>query len=480
MKELKDLSAGEIGRMVKSGEVRPTEVLDYFFKRIHDLNPKLNAFVYIREGDAYEQARILEQKIEAGYRSTLGPFAGVPFALKDFLPSKQFWTNTHGGVKCLETVDRYSSEFCIAMERAGGIAIGKTNAPAFGFRGTTDNKLYGPTHNPYNYFRNAGGSSGGSAAAVAAGLVPIAEGGDAGGSIRIPAAWCGCYGFKASVGTIPNVCRPDAWAATHPYCTPGGLTKNVEDAAVLLSYMARYDSRDPLSREPAFSYTNYKSDVKDLKIAVTEDFGLFGEVDPEIWQGVRKVAEQLENGGAKVSLLPFPVISKPYDLDEVVELWCKAIMVDSAMEMQYTKMKDLFAGHQDDVTDEIWEYLTKAGNLKTRDFYEINKVRTDIFDDIENVFSVHDFDIILSPVTTCLPLENSPIKGETKGPNGDLIGFAETFLYNFTGNPAASCPVGFSKDGLPLAVQVAGRRHFGEKDVFRVSQFIEDMNKAEF
>lgn len=479
MKELKDLSAVEIGRMVKSGEVRPTEVLDYFFERIHDLNPKLNAFVYTREEEAYEQARILEQKLQSG--CIVGPFAGVPFALKDFLSSKQFWTNTHGGVKCLETVDRYSSEFCIAMERAGGIAIGKTNAPAFGFRGTTDNKLYGPTHNPYDHTRNAGGSSGGSAAAVAAGLVPIAEGGDAGGSIRIPAAWCGCYGFKASVGTIPNVCRPDAWAATHPYCTPGGLTKNVEDAAVLLSCMARYDSRDPLSRFPGRSYSIPKPDVKGCKVAVTEDFGLFGEVDPEIWQAVQKVAKQLEEGGAKVSLLPFPVISKPYDLDEVVELWCKAIMVDSAMEMQYTKMKDLFAGHQDDVTDEVWEYLTKAGNLKTRDFYEINKVRTDIFDDIENVFSVHDFDIILSPVTTCLPLENSSIKGETKGPNGDLIGFAETFLYNFTGNPAASCPVGFSKDGLPLAVQVAGRRHYsGERDVLMVSQFIENMNKAEF
>ena len=476
MKELKDLSAVEIGRMVKSGEVRPTEVLDYFFERIRDYKA-LNAFVYTREEEAYKQARILEQKLQSG--CVVGPFAGVPFALKDFLSSKRYWTNTHGGVKCLEQVDPYDSEFCKAMEKAGGIAIGKTNAPAFGFRGTTDNKLYGPTHNPYDHSRNAGGSSGGSAAAVAAGLVPIAEGGDAGGSIRIPAAWCGCYGFKASVGTIPNICRPDAWAATHPYCTPGGLTKNVEDASVLLSYMARYNSRDPLSREPAFSYTNYKADVKDLEIAVTEDFGLFGKVDPEIWQAVQKVAKQLEEGGAKVSLLPYPIIVKPYELDEVVELWCKAIMVDSAMEMQYTKMKDLFVGHQDDVTDEIWEYLTKAENLKTRDFYEINKVRTDILDDIENILT--GYDIILSPVTTCLPVENSPIKGETKGPNGDLIGFAETFLYNFTGNPAASCPVGFSKEGLPLAVQVAGRRYdFGERDVLSVSQFIENMNKAEF
>lgn len=477
MKELKDLSAVEIGKMVNSREVSPTEVLDYFFERIQDLNPILNAFTYLKKEEAYRRARALEFQLST--RGYLGPFAGVPFALKDFLPSKAGWTNTHGGVKCLKQVDPYDSEFCKAMEGAGGIAIGKTNAPAFGFRGTTDNKLYGPTHNPYNYLRNAGGSSGGSAAAVAAGLVPIAEGGDAGGSIRIPAAWCGCYGFKASVGTIPNVCRPDAWAATHPYCTPGGLTKNVEDASVLLSYMANYSKRDPLSRFPGGSYSIPKVDVAGCRVAVTRDFGLFGDVDPEIWQAVQKVAKQLEDSGAHVKELPYPIISKPYDLDEVVELWCRAIMVDSAMEMQYTKMKDLFVGHQDDVTDEIWEYITKATNLKTRDFYEINKVRTDIFDDIVNVFT--DYDIILSPVTTCLPLENSKVRGETKGPNGDLIGFAETFLYNFTGHPAASCPVGFSKERLPLAVQVAGRRHYsGERDVLMVSQFIENMNRAEF
>lgn len=474
MKELHELSAVEIGRLVNGGKLLPTEVVQYFLDRIKALNPDLNAFVYVKEEEALEAARQLERRLGAG--DSVGPFAGVPFALKDFLPSKKGWTNTHGGVKCLEQVDPYNSNFCEAMEGAGGIAIGKTNAPAFGFRGTTDNRLYGPTSNPWDITRNAGGSSGGSAAAVAAGLVPIAEGGDAGGSIRVPAAWCGCYGFKATAGIIPNICRPDAWAATHPYCTPGGLTKNVEDAAVLLDLMAKYDPRDPISigNPTVFSYISEMKYERYLRFAITLDFGLFGEVDPEIVRALEKVAYYLRDLGHQVDILPYPVIHKPYELDEVIDLWCKNIMVDSAMELQYTKTGELARGHANDACPEVWSYIGKAFNLRSSDFYEFNKVRTDFLDDVENVFQ--DYNIILSPVTTCLPVKNSAVKGETRGPGDDPIGFAETFIYNFTGHPAASCPTGlFSEEGLPLAVQVAGRK-FRDADVFYVSKLIENFS----
>ena len=409
MKELKDLSAVEIGTMVRMGEVSPTEVLDYFFERIKDYKA-LNAFTYIKKEEAYERAEELEKILST--TGEVGPFAGVPFALKDFLPSKTGWTNTHGGVECLTARDAYDSEFCKAMESLGGIAIGKTNAPAFGFRGTTDNALYGPTHNPYNHFRNAGGSSGGSAAAVAAGLVPIAEGGDAGGSIRIPAAWCGCYGFKASWGQIPTVCRPDAWAASHPYCTPGGLTKTVKDATKVL-----------------------------------------------------------EKAGAKIVRLDKVV---PYDLKYLADLWCRHISVDSMLEFEEAKKLygfDLLFEAGDQLPKEFKYWYEEAKKLTVFDFYEFNKVRTKLYDYFLDIFE--DYDIVLSPVTTCLPVENSAVKGETKGPDGSLISFAETFLYNITGNPAASCPVGFSKDGLPLAVQVAGNR-FDDMLVLKVSQFLEE------
>ena len=186
MKQLEYLSAAEIGREVNAGHISPTEVVRYFEQRIAGGNDDLNAFVYTKFEEAEAAAKQLEDHIAKG--EEVGPFAGVPFALKDFLPSKKGWTHSHGGVKSLIREDPVDSEFTKAMEAAGGIALGKTNAPAYGFRGTTDNKLYGPTRNPFDLRYNAGGSSGGSAAAVAGGLVPIAEGGDAGGSIRIPAA----------------------------------------------------------------------------------------------------------------------------------------------------------------------------------------------------------------------------------------------------------------------------------------------------
>lgn len=182
---LESLSAAELGREVLSGRVSPTEVVRHFASRIAERNPSLNAFVYTKYEDALSAAKALEERLAAGENP--GPFAGVPFGLKDFLPSKKGWTNSHGGVRALIREDGSDSEFCKAMESAGGIAIGKTNSPAFAFRGTCDNLLYGPTSTPFAPGYNSGGSSGGSAAAVADGMVPIAEGSDGGGSIRIPA-----------------------------------------------------------------------------------------------------------------------------------------------------------------------------------------------------------------------------------------------------------------------------------------------------
>lgn len=463
--ELFELSATEIGRRVNAGELRPTEVVEYFLERIHRLNPDLNAFVYTKDSEALKAAAALEKRLGAG--DDVGPFAGVPFALKDFLPSKKGWTNTHGGVKSLEAVDSYSSVFCKAMEKAGGIAIGKTNAPAYGFRGTTDNKLYGPTHNPWNIFRNAGGSSGGSAAAVAAGLVPIAEGGDAGGSIRIPAAWCGCYGFKASFGLIPNVCRPDAWIATHVYCTPGGLTKTVEDATTLFKYMRGYDPRDPYSQLSILFDDPDSIELKNLRIAFTFDFGVFRNVDSEIQQKVFEVAGRLSKLGARVDFVP-NIIEKPYTSDDLARAWCKLISIDSSIELSKGKVTP----DENDLPVDFLYWNKVARNLTVTDFFELNTVKTDILDDFCNLF--RKYDILLSPVTTCLPVENALERGGTKGPDGKLIEFTETFLYNFTGNPAASVPVGFSKDGLPIGIQVASYR-FGDDLVLGVSKEIEKL-----
>ena len=471
------LSAAELGREVSAKRLSPTEVLHYFSRRIEERNPSLNAFVYTRFEEAERAAKKLEARLAKG--ESAGPFAGVPFALKDFLPSKKGWPNSHGGVRSLIQEDPFDSEFCRAMENAGGIAVGKTNAPAFAFRGTCDNRLYGPTSNPFNTRYNSGGSSGGSAAAVADGLVPVAEGSDGGGSIRIPAAWCSCFGFKASVGTIPSVCRPDAWAATHPYCFNGGITRTVEDSAILLSYMARHDPRDPLSL--SLYRTDYlkqmRRSIKGWRIGYTADFGVF-PVDPEVAQLTEQASLRLRDAGAAVEPVSF---SLRRSARELAEMWCRSISIDTSIELELSRRKglDLIKDHREELPEEFILWNERAMASTPMDYYEFNLIRTELLDALETAFE--HFDLLLSPVTVCLPVLNVPDRN-TLGPNEvngvptePLIGFCETFFSNFTGNPAASVPAGLSRNGLPVGLQIIGRR-FRDGDVLAAARAFEELS----
>ena len=475
-KNLEYLSAAELGAAIRSKEISALETIRYFEKRIEERNPSLNAFVYTEFEYAEQEAKKLEDKTR---REHAGPFAGVPFALKDFLPSKKGWSNSHGGVASLIREDEADSEFCRAMELAGGIAIGKTNAPAFAFRGTCDNKLYGPTSTPFDTRHNSGGSSGGSAAAVGDGLVPIAQGTDGGGSIRIPAAWCGCFGYKPSVGTVPSIARPDAWAATHPYCFDGGIARSVEDIAILLNYMDRYDPRDPLSLPRRVEdYTKEMNrSLRGWKIGFTPDFGVF-PTDPEVVRIAEEAAAVFREAGAIVEPVPFHF---KHSALEMGETWCRAICVDTAIELELDRQKgfDLVRDHREELPEEFiyWNEQTAQGGIL--DYYAFNCLRTEILDAFEDAFEWYD--IILSPTTICLPVENASDRN-TLGPreiNGTpidpLIGFCETFFANFTGHPAASIPAGLSKSGLPVGLQLIGRK-FRDSDVLSASKTFEDLH----
>ncbi|MBR4207516.1 MAG: amidase [Lachnospiraceae bacterium] len=455
MERLELLSAAELGKEILARNLGPKEVVRYFADRIEAYNKDINAFVYTKTDEALEAAGLLDKRLAA--KEDTGVFSGVPFGLKDFLPSKKGWTNTHGGVKSLTAVDAYDSVFTAAMEKAGGVAIGKTNAPAFGFRGTTDNKLFGPTKNPFDTRYNSGGSSGGSAAAVAAGLVPVSEGGDAGGSVRIPASWCNLVGFKASAGLIPNYCRPDAFCATHPYCTPGGLVKTVEDARLLFELMRGYDERDPLSIR--FSDIMPR-DIKGLRIAFTYDFDSFA-VDEEAGKIVYAAAKKMEDAGAVVEPVSFNLKRDAY---EYACIWDMAITIDSVIEFEHKKKEgfDLIGDHMDELPEEFIYWYKRAAALNIMDYHEWNLARTEIFDAHREVFK--NYDLIISPVTACPPVLNTE-DGNTKGPemiNGrrseTLIGFCETFYENILGNPACSVPAGFTKEGLPVGMQIIGNR----------------------
>lgn len=471
--ELEKLSCTKIGELVKTKQLSPVEVLLYFADRINSRNRAVNAFVYTKLEDALKEAKRKEQLIMQGC-SNMGPFVGVPFALKDFLPSKEGWTHSYGGVKSLIQPDKYSSVFCDVMESIGGIAVGKTNAPSFGFRGTCDNKLYGPTRNPFNLEYNSGGSSGGSAAAVADGMIPIAEGGDAGGSIRVPAAWCNCFGFKPSAGAIPSVCRPDGWSATHPFCCNGGITKTVEDAAVLFAHMSGYCARDPYSvRIENHCYTPdtireryFKQMPTDLVIKVTEDFGCF-DTDPEIRARIREISRKLST----VLWVDAFDFKYNYSLDAMADAWCQGISIDTAIELELWRRDglDMIKDHRDELPEEFIYWNEQAANSDIMWMYHFNKIRTSVLDSFCDAF--RSCDIILAPVTACNPVKNTS-DNNTAGPNGDLIKFAATFPINFIGLPAASVPIGYSNSGLPIGMQIIGRRYH-DWDVLRVAKAIE-------
>ena len=474
--ELEKLSGVELGAEVNKGNVTPTEVIEYFADRIEKRDPVINAFTYTKFEDALAEAKRLEERLAAG--EDVGPLAGVPVGLKDFLPSKKGWFNSHGGVKSLIMEDPADSTFYSAARAAGSIAVGKTNAPAFGFRGTCDNKLYGPTRNPFNTDYNSGGSSGGSAAAVADRMLPIAEGGDAGGSIRIPSSWCNCFGFKASVGTIPDVSRPDGWAATHPYCVNGAITRTVLDSAVMLNYMAKYDPRDPLSLDhgPRDFTELMKAPIKGWKIALTMDFDIF-DVDDEVAEIVDKAAHKLEDAGAIVEPVHF---NYRHSQNEFAELWCRSISIDTAIDMELWKEQgfDLIGSHRDELPEEFIYWNEKALQSGVMDYRYFNDLRTEILDCEQDVFD--KYDLIVSPITVCPPVRNAD-DGNTRGPETfkgrkmePLIGFCETFLENFTGSPAASVPAGFTSDGLPVGMQIIGKK-FRDEDVFAAAHAYEQI-----
>jgi len=229
-------SLTEIARRIDSGDASPVEVVDAYLERIDRRNETLRAYSTVIGEEARAEARAAENAIERGEET--GPLHGVPIAIKDLFAFKKGVRHTFGSTVFEDFVPDRTSPVVERLENAGAIVLRKTNTPEFGNRPTTDNTLVGTTRTPFDIDRTAGGSSGGSAAAVADGLAAAAQGSDAGGSVRIPAACCGVYGFKPTFGRVPNGNPANAFAEHTPFIQHGPLTRTVGDAALLLDVMA--------------------------------------------------------------------------------------------------------------------------------------------------------------------------------------------------------------------------------------------------
>jgi amidase len=457
--ELAYTSAAELARAIRQRELSPVEVVDACIERIERRNPSLNAFIYQDIDDARERARRAADAVVSGQE--LGILHGVPTAMKDLFCFRPGWPTTFGGIRAFQDfIPDFHCVFAERIERAGAILLGKTNSPVMGFRGTCDNPLFGPTRNPFDSDLNSGGSSGGSAAAVADGMVPFAEGSDGGGSIRIPAAWCGLYGYQPSFGRVPAVVRPNAFGNSRPFLYEGPITRTVEDAALALEALAGPDPRDPFSLDERNQYSAVvRRSIRGLRVAFSPDLGVF-PVEPEIAQVVSEAVQAFSDAGARVEEVRLEL---PYDQQELSDLWCRQIMqvnVD-AVENFKSLGVDLLADHRDDLPPQYLSWLEQAYASTMADQARDYAMRTVVYDAFQGVFADHD--LLVTPTLAAMPVPNAD-DGNTVGPSSiggetvdELIGWCLTYFTNFTGHPAASIPAGTSR-GLPVGMQLIGPR----------------------
>lgn len=459
--ELANASASELAGWIRRRKVSVLEVVDAAIARIEQRNPSLNAFIYTDFDGAREAARRADVAVGSG--QALGPLHGVPTAMKDLFDFKPGWPSTLGGVRALRnSIATHYSPFPQHMEAAGAIVLGKTNSPVFGFRGVTDNPLFGPTRNPFDLARNAGGSSGGSAAAVADGLVPLAEGTDAGGSIRIPAAWCSVVGFKATFGRIPMVVRPNGFGATHPFLHDGPIARTVDDVVLAVSAMSRTHDADPLSGPPLNVLEEaLRRPLGGLRVAWSEDLDVF-PVEAEVRRVCGEAVRALRDAGAIVEPVRLGLAVSQQDMSD---LWCRAMMPLTVQTLDSLKAAglDLLRDAPDDLPPQMHDWLSRAGGMSARELYQDEAVRTGIFDCVQAVLS--KYDLLLHPTLAALPTLNAT-DGNTVGPAqiegvavDPLIGWCLTYVTNFTGHPAISVPAGLSQEGLPVGLHMVGRRH---------------------
>ena len=433
-------SAVELAAMMRRRTVSPVEVMRATLARIEQFNPPLNAFVTVQAEEAMCSAAKAEEALMRG--EWWGPLHGVPLHVKDNLFVAG--SRTTFGSKLTET--NVTSEDCPAVERlrkAGMIVVGRTNTPEQGWKGVTDNRVFGITRNPWNTKLTPGGSSGGASAAVAAGMGPIGLGTDGGGSLRIPASFSGVFGFKASFGRVPN--WPGSGGAMLRHI--GTITRTVGDMAAAMDVLAGPDQRDMLSL-PATGEcysVNLDCGLRGKRVAFSPNLG-YARVDPEVAALCHRAAERFAEAGAIVEQVQLDW-RDPYDAWSVFFFGTAAASLEKKLPTH------------GELLDPGLRRVVEAGlKLRGVDFANALAARHDFWEQVRRVYE--RFDLLLCPTLPVPPFavgqdDADPIDGEKLGP---LQWTRFTYPFNLTGQPAASVPAGWTKSGLPVGLQIIGNR----------------------
>lgn len=451
------LSALEMLEKFRSRELSPVDVTSQVLERIERINPTLNAFLTVTAERALEDARAAERAYSS--QSGLGALAGIPISIKDLTPTAGIRT-TMGSLLYQDWLPEEDGPFVQRVNAAGAVMLGKTNTPEFGWKGDSGNRLIGPTHNPWKHGATAGGSSGGAAAAIAAGLGPLAQGSDGAGSIRIPAAFCGIFGIKPSFGLVAYYPPSTVEVLSHI----GPMTRTVRDAALLLNVVGRQDDRDRNSYPVTTDFiAACDGGIRGLRVAWSPDLG-YAPVDPEVREITTRAAQRLSDLGAHVEEVN-PGIADPWDTLDTIWLAAQA----SRHSTNFDEIRDLI--------DPGRVALVERGRKLTAiDLHEALIQRTAYYHQWRRFFADGRWDLLVTPQlpVTAFPAGNDH-PGTIDGQPVNYLGWtAFTYPFNLTGQPAATVPCGFAANGLPVCLQFVGRWR-DDATVLRAAAAYEEM-----
>jgi len=446
----------EISPLLREKALSPVEVTQVYLERIERLDEACNAFITVTADQALSDARRYEREILRGdYR---GPLHGIPVALKDLYDTMGVPT-TAGSKIYAHRVPDEDATVVKRLRAAGAVLLGKTNLHEFAYGVTTDSSHFGPTHNPWDLKRIAGGSSGGSGAALAAGLCLAATGSDTGGSVRIPAALCGVVGLKPTYGRVS--CRgllPLSWALDHP----GPMARTVYGAAAMLEATAGADPLDPATvQSPVPRYTAHlKEDITGLRIGVDPRWALSG-ITEEVRHAFQAALQVLQELGAEVVEATVPRV------EEAMEAALTMLMAEAtAIHEEFLRTRP------DDYQPDVRARLERGFALRGIDYARARRAGEWVRRDLSLLFE--RIDLLATPMCAIpaprIGQQEAVVEGKTVPVMTPLTRY--TRIFNLTGVPAISVPCGFSSEGLPIGLQLAGRA-WDEATVLRAAHAYE-------
>jgi Asp-tRNA(Asn)/Glu-tRNA(Gln) amidotransferase A subunit family amidase len=463
------MSACEMAEKIRTQELTAQEITEIIIERIERLNPSINAYCTPTPELARDMAKKADERVKGGEK--VGTLNGIPISIKD--ETEVEGVRTTFGSKIFENNKPRRDDILVKRARnAGAIILGKTNTPAFGFKGETDNLIFGVTKNPWNLERTSGGSSGGAASAVASGLSPLAIGSDGGGSIRIPSSFCGTFGLKPTFGRVPQS-NMLLLGYLGTFVHKGPIVRYVKDAALLLDVLVGEHFSDRYSLpKPNYSCLEKLDEIPSkLKIGYSLDLGFAEVLDPEVEKSVLDAIQE------------FDQLNWSVDKSEVkIKNPERLFWTFWASGFGYT-FKAFLKKWKDKMDPDFAELINIGLEYSAIDLKVAELQREMIYINISRLLK--DFDVIITPTVACPAFEigksaiydMETLKSDIiiNGKRSSLLGWLSfTYPFNISGHPAASIPCGWSNEGLPIGMQVVGKR-FDELTVLQVSKTFENL-----